>query len=183
MTRTTTVLGVMLGSAMSLGILSLAYSDDTSNGRMMPGQTNAAKPTSDAQVSDKSPKDVCNTLAEAAKKDDFQAFTQWTTGFGPRGGQAGEAGRDMPMRNPSKMNKRKNMQSQFHQMHKDQLARLKDLSCGSETIAMDHAFVEAESKGEKRLIPFKMMSGKWMFDAHTYMSFYRESMKDAKKSG
>jgi hypothetical protein len=130
----------------------------------------------------KSPKEVCNTLVDAAKKDDFNTVKQWTLwgGHGMRHDKQQAGTSDAASaKTPAKGGK---MEAEFHKMHDQDMAALKDMSCGSETLAGDHAMVQAESKGQKRLIPFAQRDGRWMFDARTYMSFYREDMKNMRKS-
>lgn len=106
-----------------------------------------------------SAKDACKIIVEAAKKDDFETVRLYTT---PTGRGEGE--------------RRKEAERRFHRMHRDQLAKLKDLSCGSEHRADAHAVVEAESEGRKRLVPFVEEKGGWKFDLRTYLSFYRQDM-------
>lgn len=122
----------------------------------------------------KSPKQVCEALVEAAKKDDFEGFKQWTMGWHPSHRMNDMAGK--VMKDGMHKNKEAKMEKGFHHMHKNHMSQLKDLSCGDEKIAGTHAFVETESKGEKRLVPFAQKDGMWMFDSRTYMSFYRDSM-------
>lgn len=63
----------------------------------------------------------------------------------------------------------------FKKMHEQELARLKDLTCKDEKIAGNHAWVEAASQKETRLVPFKLQDGQWKFDMHTYHAFYHET--------
>lgn len=120
------------------------------------------------------PREVCDRLVQAAKKDDFALANQWTyelAGSMPSESQAGTAGGEamsgQPSGSPESMNG----------LSREQLASFKDLNCGSERIAGDHAFVEVKGKDQSRFIPFvKDTSGIWKFDARTYMSFYRNSM-------
>jgi hypothetical protein len=69
-----------------------------------------------------------------------------------------------------------NMEEGFKKMHEKEMERLKDLNCKEEKIAGDHAWVEAISQNETRLVPFKMVDGKWKFDMKTYHSFYHPAM-------
>jgi hypothetical protein len=126
----------------------------------------------------KTPKDVCNRLIEAAKKDDFSAadqYTLWNRDRMSSDQQAGTMG-------SSKKSMKNKMEKGFHKVHREHLSMLKNLTCGSETLAGDHAFVETDSQQGKRLIPFVQQGGQWKFDAHTYMSFYPESAKEMKSS-
>ena len=100
------------------------------------------------------PKEVCDSLAKAATDNNFKAFTTLT--FTEGGKPAG---------------KEKN----FDKMHKDKMTSLKDLTCGTVTMAGNHAFVEATSQQEKRLIPFIEHGGTWLFDVATYKTFYRHA--------
>lgn len=64
----------------------------------------------------------------------------------------------------------------FAKMHEQEMKRLKALVCKDEKIAEDHAWVEATSQNETRLVPFKKMDGQWKFDMRTYHSFYQPPM-------
>ncbi len=72
----------------------------------------------------------------------------------------------------------KGTKGSFQKMHAGYMDRLQDLSCGSEVIATDHAVVESESKGERRLIPFVKTNEGWRFDMGTYQSFYHTEEKE-----
>lgn len=60
----------------------------------------------------------------------------------------------------------------FNKMHDDYMTELKDLNCLREMTSDDHAVVEAESDGKKRLIPFVKTTEGWKFDSGAYMAFY-----------
>lgn len=122
-----------------------------------------------------SPKQVCENLAKAATENNYKAFTEWTTmgagpmmgmhhGKGMMGGKGMKKG-DWGMGAPTP--------EAFEKMHKEQMAKLKALGCKDEKIAGDHAWVEATSNNEVRLVPFIKQDGQWKFDMHTYRSFYR----------
>lgn len=117
-------------------------------------------PVAHAGSSAGSPKAVCNELVVAAKKDDFQAFRDLSLNWETHETEKAEKRRS------------KKEESEVRSAHQSHLSQLKDLSCGAEHIAGDHAMVEAESQGQKRLIPFVQVKGQWKFDAWTYMSFY-----------
>lgn len=145
--------------ALSLMIAVPSFADDTAGAK--------------SAASTPSPKATCAQLAEAAKKDDFPAIQALTTDWAPPGGHPGE----MAAPNPSKSGPSQKSPAAIHAMHEHHLSQLKDLTCGSEHVAGDHAVVEAESLGQKRLIPFIQVNGQWKFDARTYMSFYRQAGK------
>ena len=98
------------------------------------------------------PEKACTTLVEAAKKDDFKAYTS------------------VSLSNPHSKMMRK--EGHFDNMSKDYMGKIKSITCGNATIVGDHAFVEATSEGKKRLIPFRIESQQWKFDPMTYRSFY-----------
>lgn len=98
------------------------------------------------------PMQACKSIVEHAVNKDFQAV------------KAMSLRPEMP---------RKKMDKQgFNKMHDTQMASLKDLSCLREMIADDHAVVETESQGSKRLIPFVKQDQTWKFDPGAYMAFY-----------
>ncbi len=68
----------------------------------------------------------------------------------------------------------------FNEMHEEHLAELKDLECLREMVSEDHAVVEAESEGNKRLIPFVNTDTGWKFDSGAYMAFYNYGSKKHK---
>jgi hypothetical protein len=166
-----------------VALCGLAYADDASNSTSsnsagQPGyvtqsenpnqqagkSSSSQKMMSEKEMRSESPKDVCKHLIDAAKNDDFNAVQRWTVGENQMksdmdGQQAGMSGQSM--------------ESKFHQLHKQDMSQLKSLSCGSEKIASNHAFVEAKGQDQQRLIPFVQENGIWKFDAPTYMSFYR----------
>lgn len=121
-----------------------------------------------AGASADSPKAVCDQLARAARKDDFQAFQALSTGWTSQMA-SGHGASSPPQGGATTPGK---AESELHSVHQSHLGQLKDLRCDAEHIADDHAVVEAESQGRKRLIPFIEVKGHWKFDARTYLSFY-----------
>lgn len=113
--------------------------------------TSPASPTT-ANNSSLTPMAVCQSMAQAAKNGDFKAYQNFS--FGAPQHKGNKAG--------------------FDKMHQKYFDRLKDLSCTSENVSGNHAFVQASSQGQERLIPFKRTPDGWKFDAKTYMSFYDE---------
>lgn len=177
--------GVVLSCAAALILGSAAFGAEENPHSQAPG---AAGEQAAQAAKMSTPKETCDGLVEAAKKDDFNSFMKLTLGMehgmhhSKKGGQAGEAGGKNFEKSPKGMKKhRAKMEQGFHKMHKEHLAMLKELSCGTEKITGDHAFVETEGKDQKRLIPFIQKEGKWYFDARTYMSFYRESLRENMK--
>lgn len=164
-----------------------------------------------AEVTATSPKAVCEALAKAASENNFKAFAEWTVMPGMMMGAEGHScsmmgeakectEKNCPMHKGHKMAKGKgpkhgmkgmpeghdmhgmNMEDGFKKMHEKEMERLKGLNCKEEKISGDHAWVEATSQNETRLVPFKMMEGKWKFDMKTYHSFYHPPMQpEAKK--
>ncbi|MCS6838634.1 MAG: hypothetical protein NZ480_07275 [Bdellovibrionaceae bacterium] len=113
-----------------------------------------ANPTNMAPLT---PAAVCLKLAEAAKNKRFEEFLSYTVNY----------------ERHSEKKKRKDGAARFENMHKNYFDRLKNLTCGAEHIAESNAFVEAETDGRKRFIPFVQEKGQWKFDAKTYISFYK----------
>lgn len=111
------------------------------------------------------PAQVCKSIAENAKAKNFEGVQKLTAGM------------------PGHAKAEKKQKKGFDKMAEQYMERLQDLNCGQEVIAKDHAMVEADSKGEKRLIPFIQTEDGWKFDASTYRSFYdtREKSSKAKK--
>ncbi len=158
------------------------------------------------EMSATNPKQVCEALAKAAAESNFKAFSEWTAMPGMMMGADGKScpmmsegkectDNNCPMHKGPKgkgMAKGKgqmmhdmggmgpmhgmNMEEGFKKMHEKEMERLKDLNCKEEKIAGDHAWVEAISQNETRLVPFKMVEGKWKFDMRTYHSFYHPPM-------
>lgn len=128
----------------------------------------AADPTNEMPVG--TPKEVCDAIVKAGIDDNFKAFMELT--IIPKGhdkSQPQQGSQDhcgVPGMNE------KNLEDGFHKMHEKHLELLKSTSCKDEKIAGDRSWVEAISKAESRLIPFKMVDGKWKFDMKTYLSFY-----------
>lgn len=108
---------------------------------------------------------ACQSMVNAAKSKNFDQFMKMTT--------------DMPAHERKNMKQTKN---NFQKMQTQYMERLQDLNCGNEIVAKDHAVVETESKGEKRLIPFVQTNEGWKFDMKTYMSFYHTDEAQAGKS-
>ena len=145
------------------------------------------------------PKQACEALAKAAAEDNFTAFAEGTAM--PPMIHEGMAGHDKScpmMDHKDKKCTKKNCPmhkeegkhampgmhgmhgmptaEDFHKMHEKEMERLKTLTCKDEKIAGDHAWVEAISQNETRLVPFKLVDGKWKFDMHTYHSFYQPQL-------
>lgn len=161
-------------------------SGQQSMGEQESGEAVSAK--SQEKMKNASAKEACKNLVDAAKRNDLQAFSMWSLESGQmpqtqsrtgsesyeEGGEAGVMGED------TSMQKQESTGTQSgSQMHRQQMTQIKDLeSCGSQHIADNHAVVEAQSRGQKRLIPFVKEEGQWKFDGSTYMSFYRDMMGD-----
>jgi hypothetical protein len=118
-----------------------------------------------------SPKEACEKIVEAGKKGDFNLVKQYTAGGMEHHQKDGQT--DKKMENMSEKSKK-----DFEQMRQAHMDELKDLKCSSEQTVENHAFVTAETKDGKRLIPFVKEGEGWKFDPRTYMSFYRKSMKE-----
>lgn len=129
------------------------------------------------------PKQVCDTLIQAAKSDDFKTV-QLNTRAWDHGGRSQRAGRAAGKSgmgaNSSDLGR---FEQGFHKMVQKNMAQLKEISCGSETVAGEAAMVVAEGKDSKRLIPFTQEGGKWKFDARAYMSLYRDAMPEGGRPG
>lgn len=102
-----------------------------------------------------SPSSTCMKLVETAKANKYEDFNALTTNY---------------MGSP--MAKGKMAEQRFDKMHVKFMDKIKGISCGTEHIAGANAFVEAETDGTKRFIPFVKVQDAWKFDAKTYMSFY-----------
>lgn len=129
------------------------------------------------EMSTGTPKQVCEALAKAATENNFKAFMELSAmpmGYGRDCLDKTRTGKNKGKQAPQDHcgMHGKNMEGGFQKMHEKQMDRLKSLSCKDEKIVGDHAWVEATSKEEARLVPFKMMDGKWKFDMRTYHSFY-----------
>ena len=123
---------------------------------------NSATPAETAANAQSSPASACKTLAESAKAKDYQAVMNLTDGLPAPG-------------------KVKGKQKQgFDKMHTQYLDKLQDLNCGQEMIAQDRAVVQADSQGQKRLVPFVRTNEGWKFDIRTYRSFYDTGMAHGK---
>lgn len=107
------------------------------------------------------PLSVCKNLVELTLKKDFAGVQNLSTAFGPHHGKSKGA--------------------HFDKMHKENWSKLEKLSCTTETVANDHAFVEAQSEAGARLIPFVKTEAGWKFDMKTYMSFYHFGADHAQK--
>lgn len=149
------------------------------------------------------PKQVCEALAKAAAADDYKSFSEWTATTPCMMGDCGKScpmmghdAKDCTKKNcpmhkkgkgqakaatcPHHMHGMAGGEEGFHKMHEKELARLKDLTCKEEKVAGDHAWVEAVSQQETRLVPFKLQDGKWKFDMHAYHAFYHQIQEKAK---
>jgi len=113
------------------------------------------KPTTTTET----PAQICGKLVEAAKADNFEQFQ--TLSFHYEG-------------------KHKKGKMKFGKMGTEYMAKIKTITCGSEDIAGEHAYVSAQSEGAKRFIPFVNVEGTWKFDAKTYMSMYGKMHKGKK---
>jgi hypothetical protein len=122
----------------------------------------AADSKSNTQYSNDSPKAACKSMVEAAKKGDFNELKGLSSGWDRVQHTAQE----------------KSLKKGFEHMHQTQMDKLKDLKCGKEQVAEDHAIVIAESGEKERIVPFVKEGMGWKFDARTYMTFYRESLKE-----
>lgn len=144
----------------------------------------AADTAKTTETSTTTPKQACEALAKAAAEDNFKAFSEWTAmpAMMDHEGMACDhkkcKDKNCPMHKKGKEHHHAGMPSEegFHKMHQKEMARLKDLSCKDEKIAGDHAWVEAISQNESRLVPFRMEDGKWKFDIHAYHAFYHSKM-------
>jgi hypothetical protein len=108
---------------------------------------------------------TCKELIAAAKADNFEAVSSMMI---------------FPDHGKTKMAMNKKNKMEFEKMHKENMAAIRDMTCGSELIAGDRAMVTAMSKDEERLIPFIQKDGKWKFDMKTYRAFYRDGHKEMK---
>ncbi len=154
-----------------------------------------AEETATAAVTPTTPKQVCDALAKAAAADNFQAFQEWTAMPGMMcDGEKECKSKDCPMHKKGKgkgkgmaMGECKggdkhsmhgmNFEKKFHEMHAKEMEKLKGLNCKDEKIAGDHAWVEVSSQdNEIRLVPFRLVDGKWKFDMHAYRAFYHQGM-------
>lgn len=109
----------------------------------------AAAPAAAAEAS---PTTACRALIDSAQKKDFAEFNKWTIGGGKMA--------------------RKGTKARFAKMNEKYLEKLQGLTCLNESVAEDHAFVEAEAQGVKRFVPFIKTETGWKFDAMTYRAFY-----------
>lgn len=114
--------------------------------------------TQAATTTTQSPTVACSQLVDAAKTGDINAFHSNVLGTKKSG-----TGR------------------RFAKMGHDYMEKIKTISCGAEHIAGDRAFVESETNGEKRFIPFVQKEGQWKFDMKTYRSFYSEQKGPMRK--
>lgn len=127
--------------------------------------TNAA----DTKESSTGPAFTCAKLVEAAKANKFDEFQSLTTNYGPKYMMKKEM---KPM-----------AAQKFDKMHTEFMDKIKGINCGTEHIAGTNAFVEAETNGTKRFIPFIKVEDNWKFDAKTYMSFYNVPKQGPKGKG
>ena len=113
----------------------------------------AAEPTATAVTIGSSPTSVCEALVEGTKNKNFAEVMKWTT--------------------DKSVHSKKMKKEGFEKMGQLYFEKVQDLTCGAEIVAQDHAIVESESKGQKRLIPFIKTTDGWRFDLQTYRSFYQ----------
>lgn len=111
------------------------------------------------------PTQACSKLIDAAKTDNFDAVAGM-----------------MLTPDYKKKDTRKKHKAKFEKMHDEYLSDIRNMTCTNEQIAGDHAVVTAETKEDKRLIPFVQSQGQWKFDMRTYRAFYgvekdKKSMK------
>ncbi len=100
------------------------------------------------------PTSVCQAIVDSAKSKNFEGMTKWTTAM------------------PAHHKKMKMNKTEFAKMGSKYFEKMQDLTCGTEIVAQDHAIIESESQGQKRLIPFVKKTDGWKFDLQTYHSFY-----------
>ncbi|MEQ1666375.1 MAG: hypothetical protein ABL927_13475 [Bdellovibrionales bacterium] len=129
------------------------------------------KTTDTAAALPATPKATCEALVAAAQQSNFEAFANLSLMGGP----------GMKMKHMKMAGHNPKMKGAFEKMHKDQLEKLKNLTCGTEHIADTRAFVETTSEGKMRYVPFVKEDTGWKFDTHTYMSFYDAGMKGKRK--
>lgn len=107
--------------------------------------------TTTTTTTTETPTQVCGKLVEAAKTDNFEQFKNLS--FHYEGKKA-----------KGKM--------KFGKMGTEYMSKIKGITCQTEDIAGEHAYVSAQAEGTKRFIPFVNVDGTWKFDAKTYMSMY-----------
>ncbi len=100
------------------------------------------------------PTSVCQAIVDSAKSKNFEGMNKWTTAM------------------PAHHKKMKMSKTDFAKMGSKYFEKMQDLTCGTEIMAQDHAIIESESQGQKRLIPFVKKADGWKFDLKTYHSFY-----------
>jgi hypothetical protein len=110
-------------------------------------------PTTPTTPTTGTPLEACKSLVDATVKKDFESVKKLSVGMPSHGTD-------------------KSKEAGFDKMHKEYMSKLEKLSCTSEVVANDHAFVQAEAEGGTRLIPFLKTETGWKFDGKTYMSFY-----------
>jgi hypothetical protein len=115
--------------------------------------TTTTTTTTTATTGTETPLTVCKNIVDSAIKKDFDGVQKWSLTGGP---------------------KHKEMKNEkgFEKMHKDNMSTLEKITCATEVVAEDRAFVEANTDTGKRLIPFVKTEAGWKFDTKTYMSFY-----------
>lgn len=124
----------------------------------------AAESSATSKGSTDTPREVCEAIVKAGIDDNFKAFMELTIIPKSHHGSkdhCGTPGMD-----------EKTLEEGFHKMHEKHLDLLKSINCKDEKMVGDHSWVEAASKEESRLIPLKMVDGRWKFDMKTYFSFY-----------
>jgi hypothetical protein len=100
------------------------------------------------------PSTACTKLVAAAQDNKFEEFMGLTTNYTGAHGKKAMA------------------TQKFDKMHTKFMDKIKGITCGTEHVGGNNAFVEAKSGDQTRFIPFVSVDGAWKFDAKTYMSFY-----------
>lgn len=128
-------------------------------------ETKTTTTTTTTVATPTTPTAVCQAIVESAKNKDFEGMKKWMTAMGPHHGHDGMA-----------IEKMKGEKEAFNKMGAEHFEMIKDLTCGNELLADNHAIVMSEAQGKKRLIPFIKQNDAWKFDTHTYHSFYADEM-------
>lgn len=97
------------------------------------------------------PTQICGKLVEAAKAENFDQFMNLSYHY---------------------EGKKAKGKMKFGKMGANYMTKIKGITCQSEDVAGEHAYVSAQSEGTKRFIPFINVGGAWKFDAKTYMTMY-----------
>jgi hypothetical protein len=126
--------------------------------------TTTTTTTTTATTTPTTPKETCEALVSAAQTKNFETFAKLSL--------MGRPG----MKHEMMAGHEANMKKGFEKMHGEEIEKLKGLTCGTEHVADTRAFVESESEGKTRFVPFVKEGNTWKFDTHTYMSFYEPGM-------